>query len=299
MTRRPGQGRAACGAWAAAVVAAAVTAALAGCMSRTPAGRLSPAAALPRGRTVWLVTRAALAQLVTDPSVRAELGGSPVYEIVQPGQQAVPGITATPVVTFPSVAGLADALAADQMPAGTRAVLYDPEAWPFTPQAEQRDPVRAAARAASLAHAHGLQLIVSPALNLAAVLSSGGTTAGNSAARWQRFLDLRLAAEIAKAADVIDLQAQSLERSAASYAAFVREAASQARSAKPGVTVLAGLSTNPPGAIVTSQQLVAAVEATRPDIDGYWLNIPSPGPRCPTCNPARPDVGIDALKAVL
>jgi len=100
-------------------------------------------------------------------------------------------------------------------------------------------------------------------------------------------------------ADIVEVQAQSLERSPAAYAAFAREAAGQARSARPGVTVLAGLSTNPPGSVVGSQQLAAAIRASWPGVDGYWLNIPVPGPRCPGCNPARPDVGIEALRAVL
>ena len=94
-------------------------------------------------------------------------------------------------------------------------------------------------------------------------------------------------------------QAQSLERSTSTYAAFVRDAAAQARAANPRVTILAGLSTNPPGAEVTSQQLTDAIHATRGTVEGYWLNIPGRGPRCPTCNPPRPDVGRAALRAVL
>ena len=70
---------------------------------------------------------------------------------------------------------------------------------------------------------------MAPALNLTTVLAPG-----SSAPRWQRFLDLQLAARIARITDVLDLQAQSLERSPASYANFVREAATQARSANPG-----------------------------------------------------------------
>ena len=55
--------------------------------------------------------------------------------------------------------------------------------------------------------------------------------------------------------DVVELQAQSLERGTSTYATFVRDAAAQARAANPRVAILAGLSTNPPGAEVTSQQL--------------------------------------------
>jgi len=280
---------------AAAIVAVAVTALVAGCTTRGPAGHAGPVpAGLSPGRATWLLTRSALAQLVTDPVVRGELGRSTVYEILQPGQAPLPGVAATPVVTFPAVTELGAALAAGRLPAGTRAVLYDPEAWSFTPADEQRDPVAAAARAAQLAHAHGLRLIVAPALNLTTVLAPGG-----SAPRWRQFLDLRLAARMAKVADVIELQAQSLERSPATYATFVREAAGQARAAEPGVTVLAGLSTNPPGPVVGSDQVAAAIRVSWASVHGYWLNIPGPGPRCPTCHPARPDVGIAALRAVL
>lgn len=99
--------------------------------------------------------------------------------------------------------------------------------------------------------------------------------------------------------DVLELQAQSLERSTSTYAAFVRDAAAQARAANPRVAILAGLSTNPPGAEVTSQQLRAAIHATRVVADGYWLNIPGRGPGCPTCNSPRPEVGQAALRTVL
>jgi hypothetical protein len=203
-------------------------------------------------------------------------------------------VAANLVATVSAIADLSAALAGNQLPAGTRAILYDTEAWTFTPAAEQSDPVQATTTAAELAHAHGLQLIVSPALDLTSVLASGSSTP-----QWQQFLDLKLAGEIAKVADVIELQAQSLERSPATYATFVLEATAQARAANPDVTVLAGLSTNPPGAVVDSQQLAAAIQASWPSVDGYWLNIPTPGPRCPTCNPPRPDVGIAAMRAVL
>ena len=98
---------------------------------------------------------------------------------------------------------------------------------------------------------------------------------------------------------MLELQAQSLERDTSSYVTFVREAAAQARAANPRVAILAGLSTNPPGAEVTSEQLTAAIHATRGIVDGYWLNIPGRGPRCPGCNSPRPDVGRAALRGVL
>ena len=289
-------------------VAAAIAAAgcvLASCATRGSAtgpgpatsgmpGRATPAAATSADSGfTWMLTRAALAQLITQPAVRDGLARSQVYQILQPGQRPLTVAGAVPVVTFSAVAGLRQAVTGRQLPAGTRAVLYDPEVWSFTPHAEQVAPARAARRALSLARAHGLQLIVAPALNLSTVRR------GLSGPRWRQFLDLDLAGQLAKVSDVIELQAQSLERSTRTYAAFVRAAAAQAHRANPAVQVLAGLSTNPPGAVVTSRQLTAAIRATKGLVDGYWLNIPGRGPRCPTCNAARPDIGRQVLRAVL
>ena len=245
----------------------------------------------PRRSPAWLLTRSALSQLVADPAVRAKLRGALVYEILQPGQQPLAGITAKPVMTFASATTLEEAVTGGRLPAGTYGVLYDPEAWPLTPVAEQRDPVQAATRAAAVAHAHGLRLIVTPALNLTTVLAPGTP-------RWRAFLDLNLVARLAGVADIVEFQAQSLERDTATYTAFVQAATSQASTANPRIIVLAGLSTNPPGAPVDSQQLTAAVQATRSMVDGYWLNVPGQGPRCPTCNAPRPDIAIQTLQSL-
>jgi hypothetical protein len=279
----------------AAVTAVTVVSLLAACSAGPPASRASPTASPPRpphtqGAPAWLLTRAALSQLMADPSVRDVLRASRVYEILQPGQQPLPGFAAEPVVTFASVAALEQAVVGGKLPSGTYGVLYDPEAWSFTPLAEQRDPVAAATRAAAVAHAHGLRLIVAPALNLTTILAPGGGT------RWQAFLALQLAGQMAKVADIVELQAQSLERDTASYAGFVKAATAQANAAHPGITVLAGLSTNPPGAAVDTQHLTSAIGATRSVVDGYWLNIPGQGPRCPTCNASRPDIAIQILQ---
>lgn len=259
----------------------------------TPAEKITKVASASRSGPAWLLTRSALSQLVADSAVRDELRGSRVYEILQPGQRPVPGVTAEPVVTFASAAALEGAVTGGRIPGGTYGVLYDPEAWSFTPKAEQRNPVRAATRAAAVAHAHGLRLIVTPALNLTTVLAPGG-----QAPRWRQFLDLNLAGRLAKVADVVELQAQSLERSTATYTSFVRAARSQVARANPGAGVLAGLSTNPPGAPVTSQHLTAAIQSTRSVVAGYWFNIPGQGARCPTCNAARPDIAIETLRAL-
>ena len=272
--------------------AAVLTACSAAGSSRTsPEPGTSSAVQASPGGPAWLLTRSALSQVLADPAARDELRSSRVYEILQPSQRPLAGVAAEPVVTFASAVALEDAVSRGQLRGGIYGVLYDPEAWSFTPVAEQRDPVRAAVRAAAVAHAHGLRLIVAPGLNLTTVLDPVGQQP-----RWQKFLSLHLAGRLARAADVIEVQAQSLERDTVAYASFVRTAASQATAANPGIAMLAGLSTNPPGAPVDGQHLAAAIQATRSAVAGYWLNVPSPGARCPTCQAARPDIAIQVLR---
>jgi hypothetical protein len=263
--------------------------------SATPGASSSAGAGVASG-PAWLVTRSALAQLVASPAVRQRLTDAQVYEILQPGQQLLAGVSARAVVTFASAAALVDAVRSGQVPSNAYGVLYDPENWSFTPASEQQDPVAATRQAAQAAHARGLKLLVSPALNLTSVLAPGPGAHGS---RWQQFLDLRLAARLAQVADVVELQAQSLERSTATYTSFVRAAAAQARAARSGVTVLAGLSSNPPGPPVTSQHLTDVIQATRSMVDGYWLNIPGQGARCPNCSAPAPGVAQQALQSAI
>ncbi|HXW45565.1 MAG TPA: hypothetical protein VEL03_12305 [Streptosporangiaceae bacterium] len=279
-----------------ALLAAAGSVVISGCAADASGATHGGALAGPRDVPVqvpaWLLARQALAQVAADPLVAAGLARTRVYELVQPGQQPLALAGALPAVIFASAAQLVQTVQNSGLPARTQAVVYDPEAWPFTPAGEQRDPVTAAAGAARAARARGLQFIVAPALNLTTVLAPGSRTP-----RAQLFLELDLPARLAEHADMIEFQAQSLERDAASYSGFVAQAAQQARLASPSVGLLAGVSTNPPGALVTAAQLVTAIRATQHLVDGFWLNVPSPGPQCPTCNPPRPEIAIATLLA--
>ncbi len=284
------------GAWVAGL-ATAVTCVLAGCSASPGAGSPAPSASGtpapvstgPGERSTWMLTRGALTQVLSDSSVAARLASARVYEILTPGEPPLASAGAEPVVTFSAVSALRQAVDGGQLPAGTRAVLYDPEVWPYTPVAEQRDPVRAAQQAAAVTRAHHLTLIVAPALDLATVQPrSGGPL-------WRQYLRLDLVGGIARVAGVVEVQAQSLERDPQAYRAFVRAAAAQARAANPHVSVLAGLSTNPPGPVVSSAQLAAAIRASSAAVSGYWLNIPGQGPRCPACNAPRPDLAREML----
>jgi hypothetical protein len=280
---------------AAALAMAAAT--LAAC-SAAPATSISPATSgsagevdLPGpGHPAWLLARSVLDQLIVDPVAVSELSGKLVYELLQPGVPPLPGVVAEPVIDFTSAAALESAVDAGQIPSGTFGVLYDPESWVFTPVAEQENPVQAVTAAAAVAHAHGLRLIVSPAIDLVTALDPNGT-----GPEWRQFLDLDLVGRVAKVADVVEIQAQSLEQNTSVYTAFVQAAAAQASAARPGIDLLGGLSTNPPGVAIDLAELLADVRATRPMVDGYWLNVPSPGVQCPTCHAAQPEMAVQVL----
>jgi hypothetical protein len=181
-----------------------------------------------------------------------------------------------------------EAAAAD---ASTTAVLYDPEGWDMTPSEEQRDPAGAACRAASVVHAHNKILIVTPAINLIRIVEPG--VKGD---RFEAFAGTKLAGEIARCADVYEIQAQGTEMDKGAYRSFVEAEARQARAANPHVVVLAGISTNPMGQQVSGKEVFDAVQSARNVVDGFWLNIPGGGKFCPNCGAPQPKVAVDMLQ---
>jgi len=168
---------------------------------------------------------------------------------------------------------------------GVAAVLYDPEAWEFTPKPEQQHPDEYACKIAAALHAQHKLLIVAPGTDLI----------GGGPNRYDRFVQAKIPGAMARCADVYEIQAQGTEMDVAQYQSYVRQASEQARSANPHIVVLAGLSTNPTGKVVTGAQLFAAVKAVSAYVSGYWLNIPGGGAACPTCGQPKPQVAADLL----
>src|SRR5579875_3671016 len=92
--------------WSAAVLVLTALCLLTACSGGSPRGSgrssAAPVASAPSGSgsssaaggPTWLVTRSALAELVANPSVRQRLASAQVYEILQPGQQLLAGVTA-------------------------------------------------------------------------------------------------------------------------------------------------------------------------------------------------------------
>lgn len=245
----------------------------------------------PAGRT-WVVTRRALAAVAADAEARAALAAGRVFEVLPSGTRPCGLVPSVPAAAFASASAMSGAAGAGELPEDLGVLVYDPEHWAFTPLAEQLDLGRSVARAARTAADLGVLLVAAPAVTLTKVLAPDF--------RGDRY-DAYLAAGIAReaaAASVVCLQAQNAVRETRRYAAFVRAGRDQVKEVNPAASVIAGLSTNPPGDPVDAGMLSRAIEATAGLVEGWWLNVPSPGPRCPTCNPPRPDVGVAALRSV-
>ena len=168
-------------------------------------------------------------------------------------------------------------------------VMYDPEHWQFTPLSEQRSLISSVARAHTIASKANLNLIVAPAMDLTKVLAKGQNSA-------QSYINLDISGRVAPLATAEEIQAQSLETNPVAYSKFVINAAKQALRANPSIKVYAGLSTNPNAHQATAEQLFRDIEDTRAFVVGYWLNIPSAGPKCPSCGAAKPRVALQLLQ---
>ncbi|HEV3360895.1 MAG TPA: hypothetical protein VG247_29100 [Pseudonocardiaceae bacterium] len=259
-----------------------------GCSSAVPPVAATAPAPAASSAATWIFTKQALDSVTANPQARARLDGAHVYEILKAKQRPSTTVPVLPTVSFKSFATLKDTLDRGRLPRGTRAIIYDAEHWDQTPVDEQRDPASFYPQAAAIAHAHGLIFIATPAMDLTNV-------DGRSADPAATFLSENIDASAARDADVLDIQAQSLERDSSAYRDFVGRAARQARAANPAVTVLAGLSTNPPGSAVTPGMLVTDITAVAASTAGFWMNIPDLGPDCTDCSRSRPEVAVGAL----
>jgi hypothetical protein len=151
---------------------------------------------------------------------------------------------------------------------GMHVAMYDPERWGATPIVEQRDPVRWFERFARNARRHVPIVMLSPHPNLTAV--PGALCGADGGSIYEAFLRCGLAGAAARQADIVEIQAQGLERDPSEYRAFVLEAARQARTINPHVEVIAGLSAMRG---VTVADLYDAWRSVTDVVDGYYLAI--------------------------
>ena len=202
-------------------------------------------------------------------------------------------LSARPSRSFASYQSLKRDLAAMPPSRDGPFVILDLERWPQTPSREQASPVRYYRLAAKMARSRGLKLVATPSSNLVPPWRTELLPPFTS------YLMSGIIAQVARSADIFEVQAQGFERSTALYREFVAAAADQARDANSHVSVIAGLSTNPGGRGVPATQLYRDMVAVRPYVDGFWLNIPKRSRACPRCGVPRPEIAAELLRRLM
>lgn len=225
----------------------------------------------------WMIASGAL-RLLSAPA-RQVIESDPLNLVVYQPTQTPAAMAAVPVATFRSFDALSAAISAGTLSTGFKYVLLDLESWQFTPRNEQADPARYYKEAAQLLRQHGLRLIAAPGTN---VFSNSASLKGRN---YQRMLASGIFQDVAPYAAIFSIQSQSLEFEPSTFTSYVSQAASALRSANPAITVFAGISTNPPAGTATASQLADVMKSVSSEVNGFWLNVPKPGPSCPNCKP--------------
>jgi hypothetical protein len=170
----------------------------------------------------------------------------------------------TPVLSYTSYAQFSSDIQNGAITYPYKWVMYDPEAWAQTPVNEQQNPVKYMTLFGQLAHAHGLQVIQAPALDLAWVPGSVlPLHQGESGDQW--FVRVNIAGAAAAAGDIFDLQNESNTTSGGQYAYMFNTTQAQAQAANSNVKVYSEVST----VNGTAAQMATAAQSISPD--GYYV----------------------------
>jgi len=184
-----------------------------------------------------------------------------------------PGWASVPTANFKSYAEFRSVVEAARMHPSTRAVLYDPEGWSLTPPAEQRDVVAYMERFSTLARTHGWKVILTPSNDLMNLQDKLKDETNR-----QAYVRNRIAESAARHADILEVQAQTLEQDPPAYREYVRQTHAQAVAANPRVVFLSGLTTNLQTMPVSGATLYDAAMSVRELVDGFFLNVPRAAP---------------------
>ena len=230
-------------------------------------GGADPAAAERPAPLRWVTggrTMQAIADL--DPDVARAVFGKP--SAIGLGE-AFPG--ATRGVTTASYAAFEAMIEADAIDPAVTVAMYDIERWNATPLEEQQHPVDFIRRFAALARSHGYLVMITPHPKLVAV-EGGGCVQGPDESVWDAYVRCDIAGQTAAVADIVETQAQVLQRTPVAYRRFVAATARQARSANPDVTFISGLSTSP-GYRATPEMLLRAARSVDGIVDGFYFSL--------------------------
>ena len=278
--------------WATLAACAAIM--LAGCSSAGGSAQPSQLPSAPASGPHWLIAASAILRIdeAGGSAVAARYLNSPLTTIIT-GRDISASLEnwhAAFAFDTRSLQEIQRAVA-DPLPQRITMILYDPEHWAFTPVAQQQAVGPSVQTAATLAHQAGLELIATPATNLATSRPNGESAA-------TAFLQTGDLADAASSADWVEIQAQGLERNPDQYAAYIGQAVRQIRQVSKSAVIYAGLSTNPSGPQVDLAELSSDVKLTSGEVSGYWLNVPAQGTACPRCGQPQPQLAIQLLEQV-
>jgi hypothetical protein len=216
----------------------------------------------------WVVTFAALSALLGQSPALAPTFDTPntIVLVDSHHQYAVPAATphAAAARSYKDYTLFRSDLNAGAIPATVSVVIYDPEAWPQTPLAQQLDPGYYERRFVRLARNHGLRSILAPGLNLPHP-ETNATDVANAYAG-------------TNLAGTYSIQTQRYQRFPWRYANELDRSAAAARAIHPRLNVLSGLSTGLAQGYATGDQLNAATLHVRTPIQGFWMNIAAADP---------------------
>lgn len=237
---------------------------------------VKPAAAAASHHLLVALTGSNINQLIHGhPRLRSFFNHRRVYAVGNPAADQIQarGVPrATPTLIYQSYARFAADVTQDRIAPRIRAVAYDPEHWALTPPSEQLAPVTYMRLFSSLAHAHGYQVLLTPARDLM-VLGQAVCHAVAGERLDHAYLRCGIPAAAASDADIVEVQSQVDEFHLRRFRLLLVRAAAQARAANPAVRVLAGISTHPPTGAARWGRMVEAAKIAAPRVDGLWVNV--------------------------
>src|SRR5262249_55044362 len=137
----------------------------------------APGAAVPVRKITWVINTAALTRLQNagDGWTRGDsmhFFDNRNTDVL--GTTVPNGLRRISTRIITSYATLQAAFTAGPIPSSVQEIVYDDEAWSFTPTVEQHNFALYVQKAANLVHSHHMQLIATPATDLVSVLDPNG-----------------------------------------------------------------------------------------------------------------------------
>ena len=247
---------------------------------------LSGVVSVPGYPNQWIFQASGIHQMYArDPALtETMLAGCHIYYVrertFRPHDVDSPFPANQPVRQYASLEQFKQDIAYGAIPDDIRIVMYDPESWEYTPVAEQLRSVESIREFGRLAHAHGFTVITIPHDSfLSRIAQRDGVSTAVA------FDELDIAGVAAEAGDITAVQTQNRQFDPIVFRNYVAKMAARAREVNPDVLVYSELSTSPydytESPVVrrqaTPDELLAAYNAVRDLIDGFYVSVNTPG----------------------